>query len=44
VDEVKQWTWEPFLFNGNPVRVWDKNDNQLRSGRFASIQVTTLPQ
>ena len=21
VEAVKQWTWEPFLFNGNPVRV-----------------------
>ena len=21
VDAVKQWRWEPFLFNGNPVRV-----------------------
>jgi len=24
VDAVKQWTWEPFLFNGNPVRVRTK--------------------
>jgi len=24
VDAVKQWTWESFLFNGNPVRVRTK--------------------
>ena len=24
VDAVKQWTWEPVLFNGNPVRVRTK--------------------
>jgi TonB family protein len=24
VDAVKQWKWEPFLFNGNPIRVRTK--------------------
>ena len=24
VDAVKQWKWEPFLFNGNPIRIRTK--------------------